>query len=233
MSSVPPPPDNPTPSTVEPLGPQQSEAASPPAQPSDVSALPSEPPSRTDALCAHKLVIPLLQLGPTHAFWSPGNDWFTCASSLVTAIGDGYKAISAIPPEQHTLLDQLPDFSQINSSLSTSLAKTAACSYTQEKSFQQELRTWIDNETNATHHRIFPALQAKADKYRTEHEAELMSAAAREAEIMTDLRTAQHRSRAKTRGKSPPFPHPSPPQLHAGQMTSHHDRRQRKRLGAI
>ena len=143
-----------------------------------------------------------------YAFWSPGNDWFACASSLVTAIGDGYKAISAIPPEQHTLLDQLPDFSQINSSLSTSLAKTAACSYTQEKSFQQELRTWIDNETNATRHRIFPALQAKADKYRSECEAELMSAAAREAEIMTDLRTAQHRSRAKTRGKSPPSPTP-------------------------
>jgi hypothetical protein len=50
----------------------------------------------------------LLRFGTAHASWSPSSNWFSLASSLASAIDQGYKYISSLPPVDLSWLTQSP-----------------------------------------------------------------------------------------------------------------------------
>lgn len=205
MSSDPPPPDNPPPPTIVPLGQPLVEAASPTSHPSAASA-PSEPPSE-DFRQAFALSQRVLQLGPAREDFVKGLDWFILATSLANAIGDGYLSIMNLPDVQARLTN-LPNFTDINNSFNNSVMSTAARLHATSDAFQQELTNWRHHEIRTAKNRLEPEIQAEVEKWRASRFDFLMNKAAQEAETLADVRTAQSRSRAKTRGDPPHSPTP-------------------------
>ncbi|KAF8467035.1 hypothetical protein DFH94DRAFT_817681 [Russula ochroleuca] len=185
---------------------EEVEAASPALQPSAVSA-PSEPPNEEAVQQVLDFSRRILQLGPTQEGSLRGPEWFTLATSFATAIGEGYLSIANLP-EFQAQLTQLPHFPDINNSFTGSIMSTASKLHVNNEAFQQELTNWRHHEIRTAKNRLEPEIKAEVEIWRERRFNQLMADASKEAETIAAVRTAQSRSRAKTRGGPPQSPTP-------------------------
>jgi hypothetical protein len=144
-------------------------------------------------------------MGPAHECWNNGTTWFDFASTVATAIGDGLISFYNLPPDQFSMLTNLPSFPQVNIPLRDALGRATARCFAQNPEYQADLQNNLLLEIQRIQHCLMPAISAKVEAWREKRYQELMANASKDASVLASLRqagTTQNRSRPKKRGNA-------------------------------